>query len=61
VRSELGAAGADAATVLASVDANRAPAAALRVARHDVLRATSQPVLAVEMVALESDSPLLPR
>ena len=60
VRGELGAAGADAATVLASVDVNRAPAAALRVARQDVLLA-SQPVLAVEMVTLDSDSPLLPR
>jgi hypothetical protein len=60
VRGEIGAAGADAATVLASVDVNRAPSAALRVARQDVLLA-QQPVLAVEMVTLESDSPLLPR
>jgi len=61
VRGELGAAGADAATVLASVDVNRAPAAALRVARQDVMLATTQPVLTVGMVTLESDSPLLPR
>ena len=60
VRGELGAAGADVSTVLASVDVNRAPAAALRVARRDVLLAT-QPVLTVAMVTLDSDSPLLPR
>ena len=60
VRTELGAAGADAATVLASVDVNSAPAAPLRVARQDVMLAR-QPVLALETVTLESDSPLLPR
>jgi len=60
VRTEIGAAGADAATVLASVDVNRAPTAAVRVARQDLLLAR-EPVLAVETVALETDSPLLPR
>ncbi|HEV7587215.1 MAG TPA: L,D-transpeptidase [Longimicrobium sp.] len=60
VRGELGAAGADAATVLASLDVNRAPASALRVARQDVMLAQHQ-VLAIETVTLESDSPLLPR
>jgi murein L,D-transpeptidase YcbB/YkuD len=60
VRTELGAAGADAATVLASLDVNRAPAVPVRVARQDVMLAR-QPVLAYEAVTLESDSPLLPR
>jgi hypothetical protein len=59
VRTELGAAGADVTTVLASVDVNRAPASALRVARQDVLLAR-EPVLAFEPVLLESDSPMLP-
>jgi murein L,D-transpeptidase YcbB/YkuD len=60
VRGELGAAGADAATVLASVDVNRAPASALRVARQDVMLAQHQ-VLAIETVTLATDSSLLPR
>jgi len=60
VRGELGAAGADASTVLASVDVNRAPAAALRVARQDVMLAQHQ-VLAIETVTLDANSALLPR
>jgi murein L,D-transpeptidase YcbB/YkuD len=61
VRGELGAAGEDAATLLASVDVNRAPAAAVRIARPAVLLADREPVVVVERVALESTSALLPR
>lgn len=61
VRGELGAAGADPVAVLAGLDVNRSPEAALRVARQpDVLLARSAPV-AVETVTLAEDSPLLPR
>jgi hypothetical protein len=60
VRGELGAAGADASTVLASVDVNRAPVAALRVARQDVMLAQHQ-VLAIATVTLDANSALLPR
>jgi murein L,D-transpeptidase YcbB/YkuD len=60
VRGELGAAGADATSLLAGVDLGRAPGAALRLARYDVMLAR-QPLLAVETTTLESSSRLLPR
>ena len=61
VRDELGAAGADPVAVLAGLDVNRSPEAALRVARQaDTLLARPAPVV-VETVTLAEDSPLLPR
>lgn len=61
VRTELAAAGADPATVLASVDARRAPAAAVTVYRERPLMGRAD-VLALETsVVLDSDSALLPR
>jgi hypothetical protein len=46
--------------VLARVDTSRAPAARVRLARADALRARAE-VLAIETVTLESTSTLLPR
>jgi hypothetical protein len=60
VGQELAAAGADPAAVLARVDTTRAPAARVRMARADALRARAE-VLAIETVTLESTSTLLPR
>lgn len=61
VRTELAAAGADPASVLASVDARRAPAAAVTVYRERPLLGRAN-VLALETdVMLDSDSALLPR
>jgi murein L,D-transpeptidase YcbB/YkuD len=60
VGQELAAAGADPSAVLARVDTSRAPAARVRLARADALRARAE-VLAIETVTLESTSTLLPR
>jgi lipoprotein-anchoring transpeptidase ErfK/SrfK len=61
IRTELAAAGADPVSVLASVDARRAPAAAVTVYRERPLLGRAD-VLALETsVMLDSDSALLPR
>lgn len=62
VRSELAAAGAadDAVAVLAGLEASRAPAAAVTIAREPALRARAE-VLAIQTVTIDSTSALLPR
>jgi len=61
VRDELGAAGADPVAVLAGLDVNRSPEAALRVARQQDTLLARPTTVVVETVTLAEDSPLLPR